>query len=90
MTNGRDGVSHQWWKCIPRPEGNHETEPSKEENAPVDVDRVEEWYTPGLSVDRVDFRTPDQVRQDKWEPHITWNSTVILMSGKQSNLPVPR
>lgn len=67
-------VSHQWRKCIPRPEGNHETEPSKEEDAAVDIDWVEEGYRPGLSVDGVDFRARNQARQGNTRgPHFSSN-----------------
>jgi len=35
-------MAYQWWECIPRPKGNEEPKPGKEEHSSVHVDRVQE------------------------------------------------
>lgn len=50
------GAAYQWREGVPRPKGNHEAEPRKEEDAAVDIDDVEEGDGPRFSVDRVDLR----------------------------------
>jgi hypothetical protein len=59
---------YQRGKGVPGPKGDHEAEPGKEEDAPVDIDGVQDGHGPGLQGDRVDVRTGVEVREP--EAHV--------------------
>ena len=50
-----DSDSQEWWEGIPRPEGDEETKPRKEEYTAVHVDDIKNGNRPRLVVDWVDL-----------------------------------
>lgn len=60
-----DGLSYQGWKCIPAPKRYHEAKPREEEDAAVDIDKVENRNGPGFAVDGVHVRADIQVGESE-------------------------
>ncbi len=79
--------TYQWRERVPSPKRNHETKPREEEDATVNIDGVEEWYRPSLSIDRVDLR--GRVEVGELETHggfetvstPGWDSRIFAWSG---------
>lgn len=50
-----DGDAHEWWKGVPGPKGNKETEPGEEEDSAIHVNDIEDGNGASLVIDWVDF-----------------------------------